>query len=139
RPGDGLCPADLGDRRPARPRAPGRRPGGRGARDLPRRRRGPRPPPAPHPRSPARREPARLSAGRPPPRGGRRARHHRLTPPGGRMTDVESLKSRVVETVDGLAEELWELALRIHANPELAYREEKAAGWLSDFLEKRGC
>ncbi len=55
------------------------------------------------------------------------------------MTDVESLKSRVVETVDGLAEELWELALRIHANPELAYREEKAAGWLSDFLEKRGC
>ena len=55
------------------------------------------------------------------------------------MTDVESLKARVVETVDGLADELWELALRIHANPELAYKEEKAAAWLAEFLEKRGC
>jgi amidohydrolase len=55
------------------------------------------------------------------------------------MIDLDSLKARVVETVDGLADDLWELALRIHANPELAYKEEKAAAWLSDFLEKRGC
>jgi len=55
------------------------------------------------------------------------------------MSDLETLKVRVDETVDGLAEELWELALRIHANPELAYKEEKAAAWLTEFLEKRGC
>ena len=55
------------------------------------------------------------------------------------MTDVDGLKSRVAETVEGLADELWDLALRIHANPELAYKEEKAAAWLTEFLEKRGC
>jgi amidohydrolase len=55
------------------------------------------------------------------------------------MSDLESLKVRVDETVDGLADELWELALRIHANPELAYKEEKAAAWLTEFIEKRGC
>src|SRR5262249_25576645 len=55
------------------------------------------------------------------------------------MTELETLKTHVAETVDGLAEELWELALRIHANPELCYKEEKAAAWLTEFLEKRGC
>src|SRR5215510_10103498 len=55
------------------------------------------------------------------------------------MSDLATLKNRVAETVDGLAEELWDLALRIHANPELCYKEEKAAGWLTEFLEKRGC
>src|SRR5215510_8247246 len=55
------------------------------------------------------------------------------------MSDLETLKAHVAETVDGLAEELWDLALRIHANPELAYKEEKAAAWLTEFLEKRGC
>jgi amidohydrolase len=55
------------------------------------------------------------------------------------MTDVESLKSRAVSAVDELADELWDLALRIHAHPELCYHEEKAAGWLTEFLEKRGC
>jgi amidohydrolase len=55
------------------------------------------------------------------------------------MTDLATLKTRVAETVDDLAEELWQLALRIHANPELCYKEEKAAAWLTEFLEKRGC
>ncbi len=55
------------------------------------------------------------------------------------MTDLETLKARVAETVEELAEELWDLALRIHAHPELAYKEEKAAAWLTEFLEKRGC
>jgi len=55
------------------------------------------------------------------------------------MSDLEALKSRVAETADRLADELWGLALRIHANPELAFKEEKAAGWLTAFLEARGC
>ena len=55
------------------------------------------------------------------------------------MTDLETLKGRVTETVDALGEELWALALRIHAHPELAYKEEKAAAWLTEFLETRGC
>jgi amidohydrolase len=55
------------------------------------------------------------------------------------MTDLATLKRRVAETVEDLAGELWELALRIHANPELCYKEEKAAAWLTEFLEKRGC
>ena len=55
------------------------------------------------------------------------------------MTDVDALKSRVAEAVDGLAEELWALALRIHGHPELAFREEQAAAWLTAFLERHGC
>jgi amidohydrolase len=55
------------------------------------------------------------------------------------MADLDRLKSRIDETVEELAGELWELALRIHAHPELAYREEKAAEWLTAFLERRGC
>jgi len=55
------------------------------------------------------------------------------------MADVERLKSRAIEAVEQAAEELWDLALRIHANPELCYKEEKAAAWLTEFLEKRGC
>jgi amidohydrolase len=55
------------------------------------------------------------------------------------MADLERLKARATEAVEAVAEELWELALRIHANPELCYKEEKAAAWLTEFLEKRGC
>jgi amidohydrolase len=55
------------------------------------------------------------------------------------MTDVESLKSRAADAVEQVAEELWDLALRIHAHPELCYQEERAAAWLTEFLEKRGC
>jgi amidohydrolase len=55
------------------------------------------------------------------------------------MTDLDALKSRAADAVDGMADELWGLALRIHAHPELAFKEEKAAGWLAGFLEARGC
>jgi len=40
--------------------------------------------------------------------------------------------------IDRRAPELWELALRLHANPELGYEEHQAAGWLSEFLEREG-
>jgi amidohydrolase len=55
------------------------------------------------------------------------------------MADIERLKARAIEAVEQAADELWDLALRIHANPELCYREEKASAWLAEFLEKRGC
>jgi amidohydrolase len=53
--------------------------------------------------------------------------------------DLDQLKTRVTAAVDQLAEDLWSLALRIHANPELAFKEEKAAAWLTELLERRGC
>jgi amidohydrolase len=55
------------------------------------------------------------------------------------MDDLDKLKTRVTAAVDQLAEDLWSLALRIHANPELAFKEEKAAAWLTELLERRGC
>jgi amidohydrolase len=55
------------------------------------------------------------------------------------MSDLDRLKTRVTEAVDRMAEDLWSLALRIHANPELAFKEEKAAAWLTELLEREGC
>jgi amidohydrolase len=54
------------------------------------------------------------------------------------MSALDETKARVVAAVDALADELETLSLRIHANPELCFKEEKAHGWLTDFLEKRG-
>jgi amidohydrolase len=53
-------------------------------------------------------------------------------------TSVDVAKQQVVETVDRLADDLEQLSHRIHGNPELAFREEKAHAWLTDFLEKHG-
>ena len=54
-------------------------------------------------------------------------------------TDIlDDVKTRVAEAVDRLADDLERLSHRIHANPELAFNEEKAAGWLTEFLEQQG-
>jgi amidohydrolase len=50
----------------------------------------------------------------------------------------DPLKLTVVDTVDRLADELESLSHRIHDTPELAFREEKAHAWLTDFLEAHG-
>jgi amidohydrolase len=55
------------------------------------------------------------------------------------MSDLDTLRTRVVQAVDRMADELWDLARRIHAHPELAYQEEKAAAWLTEALERTGC
>jgi amidohydrolase len=55
------------------------------------------------------------------------------------VNDLDRLKTRVTDAVDRLAEDLWSLALQIHANPELAFKEEKAAAWLTALLERHGC
>ena len=55
------------------------------------------------------------------------------------MTDLDRLRPEVTRAVDRLADELWRMARDIHAHPELCYKEEKAAGWLTAFLEAHGC
>ncbi|HLA19383.1 MAG TPA: M20 family metallopeptidase [Dehalococcoidia bacterium] len=54
------------------------------------------------------------------------------------MADRERLKERVIAEVDRRRDELIALSLKIHANPEIAFEEEKAAAWLGDYLESEG-
>jgi len=51
---------------------------------------------------------------------------------------LHDAKDKVAEAVDRFADELEGLSLRIHANPELCFKEERAAAWLTEFLEQRG-
>lgn len=52
--------------------------------------------------------------------------------------NLDALKTKIAEVVDGLADELEALSHRIHAHPELAYQEEKASAWLAEFLAQKG-
>jgi len=52
--------------------------------------------------------------------------------------DASELKSRVINEVDRHGDELKELSLRIHRNPEVAFQEEKAVAWLTDYLQTKG-
>jgi len=54
------------------------------------------------------------------------------------MSRLDDLKKRAVDEIEAHRDQLIELSLRIHANPETAFREAKAAGWLSDYLETEG-
>jgi amidohydrolase len=51
---------------------------------------------------------------------------------------MSTVKDRIGQAVDRLADDLEHLSRTIHAHPELAYQEVKAAGWLSDFLAGQG-
>jgi amidohydrolase len=48
------------------------------------------------------------------------------------------VKDQVWRRIDELSEALWDLALRIHANPELGFAEHKAAAWLTEALAAGG-
>lgn len=48
------------------------------------------------------------------------------------------MKAEVWQEIDKLSEELWNLALRIHAHPELGFEEYQASAWLTEALEKGG-
>jgi amidohydrolase len=50
----------------------------------------------------------------------------------------DAVKPRVTAAVDALADELERLSHQLHDNPELAFQEDKAHAWLSDFLAKHG-
>ncbi|HYK97504.1 MAG TPA: M20 family metallopeptidase [Candidatus Acidoferrales bacterium] len=52
--------------------------------------------------------------------------------------DAAALKKRVIERVDARAKSLDDLALRIHARPELAFEERFAATALADALSAEG-
>jgi amidohydrolase len=51
---------------------------------------------------------------------------------------MSAVKDLVGEAVDRLGDELESLSHKIHDHPELAFQEVKAAGWLSEFLERQG-
>ena len=51
---------------------------------------------------------------------------------------LDQAKTKVTEAVDRLADDLEKISHQIHGTPELCFQEEKAAGWLSDFLESQG-
>ena len=55
-----------------------------------------------------------------------------------RLVDVEELKARACAAIDADAEALLSLSHRIHANPELAFNETQASGWLTSYLDARG-
>ena len=54
------------------------------------------------------------------------------------MSAGDAVKPRVTAAVDALADELERLSHQLHDNPELAFKEDKAHAWLSDFLAKHG-
>jgi amidohydrolase len=54
------------------------------------------------------------------------------------MSDRDELKKRANADVDRRNTELIDLSLRIHANPEIAFEEEKSAALLCDYLEANG-
>ncbi len=51
---------------------------------------------------------------------------------------MSTVKDLIGQAVDRLADDLEKLSRRIHDNPELAYQEVRAAGWLSDYLADQG-
>ena len=53
-------------------------------------------------------------------------------------SDLSALKARAAARIDDERTALVELSARIHAHPELCFEEERAAGWLCDYLESRG-
>jgi amidohydrolase len=48
------------------------------------------------------------------------------------------LKQQVVERVDALQNDLWEIVSELYANPEVAFKEYQSSELLSRFLEKHG-
>jgi amidohydrolase len=54
------------------------------------------------------------------------------------VTSVRALKDEIATVVERLGDDLEGLSHRIHANPELGYREVKASGWLCEFLAGQG-
>jgi amidohydrolase len=48
------------------------------------------------------------------------------------------LKASVIAKVEAQRQQLRDLSLKIHSNPELGFQEVKAAAWLMQYLEKNG-
>jgi amidohydrolase len=50
----------------------------------------------------------------------------------------QHLRETILTTIDQAAEELRDLAVRIHRTPELGFQEVKASQWLTEALARRG-
>lgn len=55
-----------------------------------------------------------------------------------RDLDIEMLKETAVDEVNSRRQELTELSIRIHDNPETGFQELRACEWLTDYLERYG-
>lgn len=53
-------------------------------------------------------------------------------------SDLDDLKRRACDAIDGQSGPLIDLSRRIHANPELRFEEERASLWLAEYLESIG-
>ena len=53
--------------------------------------------------------------------------------------NLRQQKKQVIYEVDELANELKELALELHDNPEMAFEEYNAAEYMTEILEENGC
>jgi len=52
--------------------------------------------------------------------------------------ELEGLKTKLRNEVDARRQELVQLSLKIHDNPELSFEEKRASSWLIDFLGSNG-
>jgi len=52
--------------------------------------------------------------------------------------EIEEIKAEVGHRVDAQRQELIQLSLKIHDNPELGLQEKKAASWLISYLQRNG-
>jgi amidohydrolase len=52
--------------------------------------------------------------------------------------EIEKLKLKVKDSVESQRQQLIQLSLNIHDNPELGFKEEKASAWLTSYLEDTG-
>jgi amidohydrolase len=52
--------------------------------------------------------------------------------------EIEKLKLKVKDSVESQRQQLTQLSLNIHDNPELGFKEEKASAWLTSYLENNG-
>ena len=52
--------------------------------------------------------------------------------------DIAELKRKVKDSVESQKQQLIQLSLNIHDNPELGFKEEKASAWLTSYLEDNG-
>jgi amidohydrolase len=52
--------------------------------------------------------------------------------------EIRKLKLKVTDSVESQRQQLIQLSLNIHDNPELGFKEEKASAWLTSYLEDSG-
>jgi amidohydrolase len=52
--------------------------------------------------------------------------------------ELEGLKTKLRSEVDARRQELIQLSLKIHDNPEISFQEKRASSWLIDFLDNNG-